>query len=124
MKRAKIIEHRDEFKRLVRGNQPAAIVIPVCLIDASMIQKHLSDLVDEVDKDFPFKLKPTVVLVDPTVSRLDPYDKRCSEDGVYRDLEKPSQRIAVSLVRFMQDPLAETCQLWHESSEENAMLHL
>lgn len=126
LKDRKYLEHRNTFMDLLRYNSPDVVLLPILSQEAMMMKQHIKEIIDEVDreKQRPFKVRPEVLLCDPTVARMLAYHPSLLEDAVYRDCEKVSQKVAISLVRYMQDPLAETCKLWHERPEENGLFKL
>jgi len=119
-------EHRETFKKLLVTHKPAIILLPVCDKDVTIMREHIKAMIDSRELSEHFKVKPYIVLGDVSVPRVVAYHPRIMEEGVYRDLTSPLQRIAISCARFLQDPLAETAQLWHELPDENHLprLHL
>jgi len=122
---AKQKEHYEIFKNLLKKYRPALIVIPVLDDSATtMAQKFEAMLTnDKSFKEF-FKVPPQVLFCDAAVPRLVAYHPRLKEEGVYGDCANPQQRIAISAARFIQDPFAETAQLWHEKPEHNQLFQL
>lgn len=120
----KRLEHRNLFMNLVKRYKPAVILLPVCDTSADQMMKHITSMLDEDDVAEQFKVKPCVLYCNASVPRAVAYHPRVMQEGVYRDCESPLQRVAISAARLLQNPLAETCQLWHELPEENGLLRL
>jgi len=124
MREAKRIEHQNVFKLLLKRYKPSVILLPVVDKETEMCKKKLQELIDDAELNQHFKVKPSIQYGNPSVPRVVAYHPRIKEEGVYRDCEQPIQRIAISSARFIQDPLAETAQLWHENGDENGLLKL
>jgi len=122
VKLAKEKEHRIQFLNMIKLHQPALILLPVSDLETqhmkAQIDKYLWDLMSEL------KVLPKVIFGDSSVARAVAYSTRLQEQGVYRDCELPHQRIAISAARFVQDPVSECCQLWHEDASQNGLLKL
>ncbi|MAB12097.1 MAG: hypothetical protein CME96_14735, partial [Hyphomonas sp.] len=58
------------------------------------------------------------------IAKVRAYHPRVKLQGIYKDYDQPLMRVAISLGRYVQDPMAETLQLWHEMPDENSLLRL
>mmetsp|Transcript_11118 Transcript_11118/g.39321 ORF Transcript_11118/g.39321 Transcript_11118/m.39321 type:complete len:2003 (+) Transcript_11118:82-6090(+) len=124
LRQDKMREHGKVFKKMLRTYEPALVLLPIVMPDTSRLKQKIQTMIDELDKEKKFKSRPTVVLCDPTVPRLVAYDQRLMKQGAYQDCVSGLQRIALSMARYAQDPLAEICQLWDERPQDNVLLKL
>jgi hypothetical protein len=117
LKEKKRMEHRDTFKTMLQRHTPAIILVMLTDMDARRMKEDLEKLIESPDIRGAFKVKPAILYGNPSIPRIVGYNDRLKEQGVYADCELPQQRIAISAARFAQDPLSETCQLWHDLLE-------
>lgn len=117
-------EHKQQLIGLIKRYQPAMILLPVLDEGCQNMHRFLEELLETKDLILELSVKPIVEYGDATLPRAVAYLPRLREEGVYRDCELTQQRIAISSARFMQDPIAEACQLWDERPEENGLLTL
>lgn len=122
----KRMEHRTIFRSLVIKHKPSIILLPVCNMQAQSLLQDVTAIIDEIDREDVgiFRMRPKLMYGDPSVARIISYHPRLIQEGAYRDCELAVQRIAISMARFTQDPLAETAWLWHENPDENGILKL
>eukprot|EP00929_Paragymnodinium_shiwhaense_P076635 TRINITY_DN39433_c0_g1_i1.p1 TRINITY_DN39433_c0_g1~~TRINITY_DN39433_c0_g1_i1.p1 ORF type:complete len:1894 (-),score=517.53 TRINITY_DN39433_c0_g1_i1:113-5794(-) len=122
-------EHSTQFRVLLKRYKPAVIAMVLNSPEASGMKRHIERIVtEEPEIKSAYIIQPRVIESNPTVPRLVAYNDRLKEQGAYRDMKEsqvgPLYRIAVSSARFLQDPLAETCQLWHDNPTLNSLLEL
>ncbi|CAE7482423.1 emb-5 [Symbiodinium sp. KB8] len=118
----KIFEHKAIVENLIATHKPSFILLAVTDPEIMRLKASLENLLNREQKILAnLKVLPKIKFVDPTVPRAVAYHKRVLESPAYRDFPTPAHRIAISCARFFQDPLAETCQLWHELPDENGL---
>eukprot|EP00927_Polykrikos_kofoidii_P033971 TRINITY_DN28813_c0_g1_i1.p1 TRINITY_DN28813_c0_g1~~TRINITY_DN28813_c0_g1_i1.p1 ORF type:complete len:1906 (-),score=338.66 TRINITY_DN28813_c0_g1_i1:99-5756(-) len=120
----KRIEHNDVFRKTLIRHTPAVVMILVGDKSVKRMKDAIEELCREKSIADEFVMRPKIIFGNPTVPRVVAYHERLKDSGAYRDLPNPQYRMALSAARFIQDPLSETCQLWHERHAENGVLSL
>jgi len=117
-----ILEHKAVVENMIATHKPSVILLAVTDPEIMRLKAAVETLINREQKIVAnLKVLPKIKFVDPTVPRAVAYHKRVLESPAYRDYPMPAHRIAISCARFFQDPLAETCQLWHELPDENGL---